>query len=180
MDIAPVDLLKRLAAGIRPDGAAREARSASLEAMDFAGLLNSVRAGELASGRPVHPAPDLNVELTDDQLERLAVAADAAEAAGSERPVALIDGMVVAIDVTDRRITTAAAPAEAGVLTGVDGFVVVPEGRATELRAMFAKQSDRAARSAGGERQTQPGLDAIRNASIASILESISGADRAA
>lgn len=180
MNIAPADLLKRLASGVRPDGSVRSEAPEGLERQSFAGLLQSVRAGDIMSGRPLHQAPDLAVPLDAEQLSRLEVAADAAEAAGSTRTLALIDDVFATIDVGGRRVDATSARGDQSVITGIDGFVLVPQGRAAELRAMFAGESDRAARSASGSQGAQPGLETIRNLSVASILEAIGGADRAA
>lgn len=178
MYINASDLLKRLASGVRPDGSDGAARSRSIESEDFGSLLTSVRTGEIASGRTLSTRGGVDTELSPEQLERLGIATDAAEAAGSRRLLAMIDGGAVTIDVADRRIESHAESVSGTVLTEIDGFVLVPEGRASELRAMFSKQGDRAARSAGGTSGAHPGLDAIRNPSIASMLESLGVAGR--
>lgn len=178
MYINASDLLKRLASGVRPDGADASSRSRTIESEDFGALLTSVRTGEISSGRALSTRGGVETELTPAQLERLGVATDAAEAAGSRRLLAMIDGGAVTIDVADRRIEEHAESISGTVLTEIDGFVLVPEGRASELRAMFSKQGDRSARSAGGSSGAHPGLGAIRNPSIASMLESLGVASR--
>jgi hypothetical protein len=172
------DLLKRLASGVRPDGADAALRSGAIEAEDFGSLLTAVQTGDIASGRTLQANGALRTTLNDDQMERLSVAADAAEAAGSRRLLAMIDGGAVTIDVPGRRIEEYSESVSGRVLTEIDGFVLVPEGRASEMRAMFTRQEDRSARSVGGSINAQPGLGTIRNSSIASMLESLGVAGR--
>jgi len=183
VNIAAGDMLKRLASGVRPDAfepAARPPNSTSahsLDSMDFASLLRSVDAGQFASGLPVRSAPDSPIDLSHSQLDRLAVAADAAEAAGSRRLLALIDGQAVTIDVPQRSVVAGGTiESFAGaVQTDIDGFVLVPEGRAAELRALFAPPLNPAARSAGGTpgAQLTTGPGAIANQSLVAILASL-------
>lgn len=178
MHIHASDLLKRLASGVRPDGADAASRSRAIESEDFGALLTSVRTGEIASGRPITARGAHEGALTPEQLDRLGIATDAAEAAGSRRLLAMVDGAAVTVDVAKRQIVDHADSPSGVVLTEIDGFVLVPDGRASELRAMFASQGDRTARSAGGVSRAHPGLDAIRNGSIASMLESLGVASR--
>jgi hypothetical protein len=66
------------------------------------------------------------VRLTTDQLQRVALATDQAEAQGATRALVLIDGQALRLDVLDRRITGSADLSAAGVLTGLDAVVSVP------------------------------------------------------
>lgn len=177
MNIGPQDMLRRLGSGLRPDAHDAPSRLSSVDSMGFADLLRSVKAGEFASGLPVRVGPEAGAELSPEQIERLAVAADAAEAAGSRRLLALMDGGVVTVDVPSR-VVLASGPIESfagAVLTDFDGFVQVPQGRAAELRAIFTSSSESAARSAGGfsGAHSHPGPGAIINPSLVAILASL-------
>ncbi len=173
MQLNAGDMLRRLASGVHPGGVGSAVSHRTIESEDFSALLSSVRTGDITSGRPIEVKDDAGAPLTGDQLERLGVATDAAEAAGSRRLLAMIDGGAVTVDVAERRIVESAASIAGVVLTEIDGFVLVPEGRASELRALFAEKGDRSARSASDQSGTIFGLDAIRNASVATILESL-------
>jgi hypothetical protein len=93
----------------------------------FAALLEKARAGEVSSGREVSIATSANLKLTPDQLQRLAVAADRAEAQGATRAVVLIDGQALRLDVTMREITGSVDLAVPGVFTNIDAFITAPE-----------------------------------------------------
>lgn len=110
-------------------GAARtpaDASPARVEGGDFASLLQQARAGMISSGREVRIPPNAGVNLSADQLTRLAAAADRAEAEGATRALVLIDGMALRLDVTMREITGVADLSQAGVVTGVDAVISVP------------------------------------------------------
>jgi hypothetical protein len=122
------ELLKMLGAGVRGPGAAPKAGRAGLTSAELAGssfgeLLGKVRAGEIASGLPVKIAPGVELPLNDEQLRRIGVAADKAEAAGATRALVVIDGMQLRLDVGVRTVTGYAQPGETGVLTGIDAIV---------------------------------------------------------
>lgn len=168
MSISPLDMLKRLGSGVRPDGSAAPAQTPAPDAGAFADLLAKVRAGEVSSGRRVECPDGCGVELTDDQLDRLSVVADAAEAAGAWRMVANIDGKSVVIDVEQRQVLSAA---DAGIVTGVDAVVTVPQGSPGELRRLFAggfAGEGVTGRAPGGAMST-----GVRNQSVAELLSSL-------
>lgn len=120
----PVGLIGRVA-GVRPGGdSARSAAGASTEA-GFAQLLERARRGELESGAGVTVGAGAGVELTGEQLSRLAVAADRAEAEGIHTALAYIDGMALVLDVHTREVRGVAA---GGVMSGIDGVVWAPDG----------------------------------------------------
>ncbi|MFO0858799.1 MAG: hypothetical protein U0640_15750 [Phycisphaerales bacterium] len=97
-----------------------------LGGLDFAKLLQAARAGEVASGIKVTLSRDAKTQLTPDQLTRLATAADQAEAHGISRGLFLIDGKLIKMDVGLRAVLGEVSPAEAGVLTDIDGVINVP------------------------------------------------------
>lgn len=126
MTTTGADLLKLLG-GLAAPGAATSAvgSGASSTGIDFAALLQRASTGEAVSGRPVSIAKGAGVELTQDQLVRLAAAADKAEAQGATRALVMIDGKALTIDVAVRQVT-GAADLGSGVLTGIDAVVSVP------------------------------------------------------
>lgn len=79
------------------------------------------------SGRPVTiaGAASLKGELDGDQLQRLASAADTAEAAGAQRAVMLIDGRGLVMDVPGRLVTAELAADPARQLMNIDAAVYV-------------------------------------------------------
>lgn len=165
MILNPIDLLARLASGILPDTG--PAPQTAIDQAGFADLLQKVRAGELASSQPVEVAPGVDVDLTADQLTRLGVALDAAEAAGHDRVLALIDGKALTVDVPGRVVMESHSPADARVLNDFDAVISVPAGSVKDLRSLFAK---------GSQHEPQPSplanLQTIRNQSLADIIAS--------
>ncbi|MEX2219888.1 MAG: hypothetical protein WD749_14140 [Phycisphaerales bacterium] len=127
MSLPAIGLLKLLAgagASLARPGRAGAADSAG--GADFKALLEQARKGELASGREVTLASGCGVTLTDSQLQRLAAAADRAEAQGVGRAIVLIDGMAIRLDVSIREVTGAADLSAGGVLTDIDAVIGVP------------------------------------------------------
>lgn len=134
MTLNAAQLLRSLGAGLVPTPTT--GRDPAPGALDFAALLDRARAGGLSSGQPVRIDDAAGVDLSADQLDRLARATDAADAAGAQRLFAVIDGAGVVIDVRSRTIVRAVElnpesgeplrPAD--VLTGIDAAAVVPPG----------------------------------------------------
>lgn len=125
MALDPLHLLRRLEPAVRPVAAA--GRSAAprppLEAQGFDELLSLVSNGSVHSGRPVQAAPDFKLELTDDQLDRLAAAADVAEAAGASGALMLIDGRSIILDVRQRQLMQEVVATDAMRAIAVDAAV---------------------------------------------------------
>ncbi|MHC4910080.1 MAG: hypothetical protein ACYTF9_10200, partial [Planctomycetota bacterium] len=96
-------LLKRLEPTVRPG--LRAAPRQPLEERNFDELLQLVSHGQVRSGREVTIDFTPDAEITDDQRERLAAAADLAEAEGARSALMLVDGRGVLMDVADRRLT---------------------------------------------------------------------------
>ncbi len=125
--IPGVDMLKILGGGVRPAGVPGGAPiSQAFSRVGFATMLEQARAGQVSSGVPVNVLPGAGVELTPSQLQRLALAADQAEAQGAARAVVAIDGMLLHLDVGVRSITGLIDAEKPGVLAGVDAVVVAP------------------------------------------------------
>jgi len=111
-------LLKRLG-GVTP-GEGAQPRTPVSEA-GFAELLQ--RAQSDGPSREVSIDRAAGVELSREQLARVAKAADQAEAAGAGVAAVLIDGMALKLDVLGRRILSKSD----GVLTDVDAVVAAPQ-----------------------------------------------------
>lgn len=109
MTTDPLQLLRRLEPAVRPATAPAAARHgrAPFEQQGFDELLALVSTGAVTSGEPVRPSSDagLGEPLDDDQLARLAAAADLARSAGARRAVMLIDGRSLVLDVARRELT---------------------------------------------------------------------------
>jgi hypothetical protein len=126
MNPALLGLLGAARAAIRPAGLPPE----QVQGADFASLLEKARTGEVSSGRGVEIARGAGVVLSPEQLAKIAVAADQAEANGATRALVMIDGLALRLDVTMREITGAVDMAAAGVLTDIDAVVNIPgDGR---------------------------------------------------
>jgi hypothetical protein len=126
MSIGPSGLLSLLTAAARPRAADRGLSPEAMQSADFASLLDKARSGEVSSNRPVALARGVNLKLNDDQLARLAVAADRAEAQGASRALVFIDGMALKLDVSLREITGLADMKSGGILTGIDAVIGMP------------------------------------------------------
>lgn len=174
MSVAAAELLRLLGSGVRPvDGP--ELRAAPIEGVNFGSLLRRAEEGVLASGRAVRPGANVEGALSAEQLERLAPAADAAEAAGATRLAALIDGVLVQIDIPTReavaatRLDEAPAPTPGGVMTDVDAVVIVPtEGDAEETESGAAERAGAATPAHG----RAPSL-LVTNPAVAELLAGI-------
>ncbi len=123
-----VSLLKMLNSGVRPPGldvTTAKPAATGIEAGQFAELLNKARNGELSSNQPVTVSSDAgsSVKLSEDQLAKIAVAADKAEAAGIRKALVVLDDQQLILDVEARSITGAAKLGSGSVLSGVDGVI---------------------------------------------------------
>ena len=125
MTIDTAQMLRQLAAGGAPPGVQAPSGAAAAQRTDegaFAELLKRARDGTLSSNRPVSAEKAAGVALSDEQLARLSLAADRAEAAGLRTALVLIDDQRLILDVHQRTIIGAATP-EQGVLDGIDGVI---------------------------------------------------------
>lgn len=170
MNTSPAHLLRRLGSGVRPDGAAPPAGPAPVESAGFADLLRRARSGELTSKLPVEIDPGAGVTLTDDQLTRVAAAADQAEAAGVRTALLTIDGQRLLLDVHSRRIT-GPAPADSAVLPGIDGVVDAGDLR----RAGPADPAQASPAPAVPARVSPPAGTPAQNASLLDLLARLAG-----
>ena len=103
-------LLRLLEPSVRPafgQSATTANRNATpLDQQSFAQLLDAASDGKIHSGRQIELSCELNPPLSASQMERLANAADMAEAAGARTAMMMIDGRGFVMDVKNRAITT--------------------------------------------------------------------------
>lgn len=161
-------LLDRLAGAGGPISGSIGSGPCAASPIDFGAMLLSARAGEVSTGLPVTIARDSGVELTDDQLERLAHAADRAQSAGSTRALVLLDGRAIEIDVAVRQVVREHGPGEGVIVRGIDAVVDL-DGRLTGP----ASTSDAAIEVAG------PAASMARNRSLLGVLAARAGQDGA-
>jgi hypothetical protein len=124
----PASLLRALGSGIRPaglDASRSQAASGLVEGASFQQMLREASDGQVSSDRPIRVSRHAGVDLTPSQLNRLAAAADRAEAAGATKALVMIDGMVLQMDVGLRTITGKADTNATKVLSGVDAVLTV-------------------------------------------------------
>ncbi|MGP1271912.1 MAG: hypothetical protein ACTS22_01120 [Phycisphaerales bacterium] len=85
------------------------------------------RSRQLASsGEPVTLGEGVEAELTTEQLDRLALAADRASAQGAQIAVVMLDGVAYELDVTARRVT-GVVDREGGIRPEIDTFLFAPD-----------------------------------------------------
>ncbi|MEZ6232836.1 MAG: hypothetical protein R3B68_01485 [Phycisphaerales bacterium] len=132
MPVPGTILLGLLSSGVRAiSGAIAPDRAPEHASTDFQALLAEARNGAVETGLPVTLARGVDIKLSDEQLERLARAADRAESAGATRALVAIDGRLLELDVATRQITAehapadtdAQAPADTAVIVGIDAVV---------------------------------------------------------
>jgi len=122
MSVSSTSLLRALGSVVRPPGVER-APSDGIASLSFDELLKRAAAGQVRSDAPITLAPDCGVQLSDEQLAKVALAADQAEAQGVSRALVCIDGMMLKLDVGVRTITGKIDPSTSGLYTGIDGVV---------------------------------------------------------
>ena len=121
--------------------------------LNFASLLASARGGQVTSDRPVEVAPEVQGQLTPDQLSRLAVAVDHAESAGMSSALVLIDGKAVKVDVLSREATAVMDPRTVAV-TDIDGVLAAPPSSlAAQVAGGDASSADPASLAGALEQQ---------------------------
>jgi hypothetical protein len=122
-----LDLLRRLEPVVRAGGSLPKSATHGLfESRSFDELLAGAFAGRVRSDRPVQVAAEVQPPLDAAQLERLAMAADRAEAAGARRALMLLDGRGVIMDVATRSVVAEMKPGDVGDMLRVEAAMVVP------------------------------------------------------
>lgn len=126
---SPTDLLRRLASGVQPHGGSQGARATSMpaESASFGELLRQARESGVDASRPLKIGRDVTAPFSDETLNTLALAADAAEAAGASRLAAVVEGKTVTIDVVAREIVATGESTPGEVITDADAFLVIPD-----------------------------------------------------
>jgi len=125
LSLQPIDMLRRLAAGVTPDGKRARRSNAPFETRSFADLLLESSRPVRASGRPVRTDQDVEIELDDDEMEKLALALDRAEAQFMGSLLAISSSGVLIVDVAERTIRSADDAPGDELVTGIDGAVVL-------------------------------------------------------
>jgi hypothetical protein len=127
MTMDPLQLLRRLEPPVRPAWArgAEITGPTSLEQAGFADLLQLVARGQVASGRAVTVGFEPASPLSEEQMLRLASAADLAETHGARRSLMLIDGRGLVLDVPGRTLTDELGAGPPGAVAQVDAAVWV-------------------------------------------------------
>lgn len=118
-------LLQELA-GIAKDGVGRGLSSIGGEfqaRLLEANQLGMGRLGAMPSLGGVSIEAGLDLDLSDEQMQRLAEAADRALAAGASNALVMIDGKALRLDVQARRITGEVSLMHGDVLMGIDAVV---------------------------------------------------------
>ena len=128
-------------------------------------MLDQAKAGDIESGLPIVVGRNAGLTLSESQLQRLAQAADRAEAEGATRAIVLIDGMALTMDVAIRTITGKADLTATGVVSGADAVITVAP----------AEPPARASRPAGASLPANAPL--TQNRSLMEILASRGGAE---
>lgn len=123
MSVPSEILMNLLSSGVRAISGATPAGAPVASESGFASLLDRARAGEVSTGLPVSVARGSGIDLSDDQLARLAGAADRAESAGVTRALALIDGRAVEIDIPTRQVVREHSLAPTRVVAGINGVI---------------------------------------------------------
>ncbi|MEQ9616914.1 MAG: hypothetical protein RLN60_02645 [Phycisphaerales bacterium] len=127
MPLQPIDMLRRLASGVTPDGRRAKRASAPFESRSFADLLTESSRPVRPTGRAIleHAELDEEFELDEDERERLSFALDRAEAQFMESLLAISSAGVLVVDVNERTIRRAEDAPDDELFTGIDGAVVI-------------------------------------------------------
>lgn len=127
MAVDPTHLLKQLEPVVRPGFALGPAARphAPLEDQGFDELLKLASQGSVHSGRAVTDASGATEKLDEQQMARLAAAADLAEASGARQALLLIDGRGLILDVPNRALTAQLSADESSRVVNIDAAVYV-------------------------------------------------------
>lgn len=130
------DLLRRLSSGVQPAGApgAQRAPGAGIESSSFSELLRLAREGGIEASRPLRVSRDVRAPFSEQTMDALALATDAAEAAGATRLAAVVEGKTVTVDVVTREIVATGENTPGALITDADAFVVIPNDTGTPSR----------------------------------------------
>ena len=173
MTADPLYALRSLSS-VSPAGWASNGRVAGSDepgASAFAELLAQARSGKLSSSLPVTIDPSSDVQLSEEQLGRLSLAADRLEAAGVRTALVVLDGRKLILDVHQRSVRPAA---DSALIDGVDGVLDLSTSTPPVQSGPFGplvmrpEGADTPARGASGP--LQPPASATENASLTRLL----------
>ncbi len=120
-----MNLLRGLASGVLPSGVEATRKNgrtpADIGSGSFSQLLGTISGS--GSGLPVSISAGAGVELSSEQLQRVAMAADKAQAQGASRALVMIDGHALQVDIGTRQITGKVDLNSTDVLSGIDTVV---------------------------------------------------------
>lgn len=168
MTTDPIQLLRTLVNAGR--GLPERSAQGSIEGSGFAALLKQAQTGELTTRDAVTIDPDVSVELSDEQMLKLSVATDKAEAAGVQTALVLVDGKRLVLDVRQRRITGEASVIEGtGIVSGVDGVIDLAAQASETPRGIFGPLVLPGAEGASGRKSSGPPVRS-ENASVLKLL----------
>lgn len=127
MALQSAQLLKQLEPAVRPIAAPaqRGAPNPALESQSFEQLLASASRGRIQSGRQIEMACEPSPPLDASQLERLAAAADQAQAMGAKRALMLIDGRGFVLNVESRTVVAELSGRDQANVSGIDAAIHV-------------------------------------------------------
>lgn len=111
----------------------KQSRSTEADGISFQDVLNQTArnadrtAGVRFSKHAVNRLAERNIELTDNQMERLQEGAIKAGAKGINESLVLVDQLAFIVNVPNHTVVTAMNQTEAGenVFTNIDGAVIV-------------------------------------------------------
>lgn len=120
-------IFKALTSAILPPGIERSLGSGlpkgQIEGQSFADLLAMEKTGSLGSARGVSVRPEAGVNLSSEQMARLGVAMDRAEASGAQNALIMLDGMALKVNVGVRQVTEQVDIANTQVASGIDAVI---------------------------------------------------------
>ncbi len=180
MNTSAAQLLRILGSGVRPAGigvSVGNAGAAGAAPGAFADLLEQARSGGLASELPVTIGSDAaaaGVQLSDDQMARLALAADQLETSGVRQALITIDGQKLLMNVQSREITGRPESA-GGPVGGIDGVLDLGDARGGAGVALDGSTGAQGAVS--GLRRIGPPAGTLTGS--ASVLNLLAGLGRA-
>ncbi len=172
MSITSTNLLAALGAGVN-QGAHVEPCEGCAEDLDFGELLALARSGRIGGHRLLQIGAGVGVELTPMQLAEISRAADAADAAGLRRTLAVYDGTAMTIDVASRTIDSIVGDDSrlGELVTDIDSAVILTSIASPELEEEEAAQAARLGHSHFVlESRTTGSLGRVTNGALADAL----------
>jgi hypothetical protein len=167
----PVEMLKKLGSGIRPDAAQKSRESVRSEGLDFGALVAAARAGRVRSDRPASWARGAH----ETELERcrsvLEEAMNRAEAAGVGALIVALNGLLLRADVETRSIEELDSESASVLSLEPRAFLMlrVDEETVGELEELSAIESG----TPSAKRVVPAGMSWISNRSLEELVASV-------